>query len=311
MKKIIITNQQANERVDKFLTKEFFSYSRGEIIKKIKNGEILINGRISKPSYILKKEDVLQFKNFLKENKIILASNNKIPLKILFEDSNIIVINKRAGCQVHPSHNEKTNTLVNALINYFPKIKNVHDDSIGSELRPGIVHRLDKDTSGVMVVAKNIKSFNELKKLFKERKVFKKYIAICEGVLENKEGIIQKSIARSSSYRKQVIARKNTQTKIRSAETQYKVLEEFKNYSLVEVTPKTGRMHQIRLHLASIGNPVAGDLIYGNKCPEDKLSRQLLHAKEIEFKLFGKNYRFSAPTPTDFKDFLANIDPVR
>lgn len=319
MEKIIITKEQAGERIDKFLAKEFFSsrkialqsrdkYSRGEIIKKIKNGEILVNNNAVKPSYILEEGSVLQFKNFSEEKKNVLVANKEIPLKILFEDKNIIVINKQAGIQVHPSHNEKINTTANALLNYFPEIKNVHDDSADGKMRPGIVHRLDRDTSGVMVVAKNLKSFMELKKLFKERKVSKKYIAICEGILKNKEGVIQKPIARSSTYRKQIIARGNTKTKIKIAETRYKVLKEYKKCSLVEAMPKTGRMHQIRLHLSSIGNPIVGDLLYKNKKSETKASRQMLHAKELKFDLFGKKCNFSAPLPDDFNDFLANID---
>ena len=305
MKKIIIKNDQGEMRIDKFLKVEFFSYSRGEIIRKIKNGEVMVNSKKVKPSYVLKEGDVLQLENISekKENKLI--PNNNIKLKIIFEDENILVINKPAGLQVHPSHNEKTNTLANALVKYLPKIKNVHDESKDAFLRPGIVHRLDKDTSGVLMVAKNKKTLNELKKLFKDRMVAKKYVAVCEGIFEKKEGVIEKSIARSTSYRKQVIARKNTKTKVRKAVTKYKVIGEKGNYSTVEVFPKTGRMHQIRIHLASEGHPVVGDLVYGH-CSLAK--RQLLHAKEIKLELFGQKYAFSAPVPTDFRGFWASID---
>lgn len=309
MKKIIITKQQANERIDKFLAKEFFSYSRGEIIKKIKNGEILVNNKAIKPSYILEEGSVLRFKNFSEEKNNVLVANKEIPLKILFEDKNIIVIDKQAGIQVHPSHNEKINTIVNVLLNYFPEIKNVHDDSADGKMRPGIVHRLDKDTSGVMVIARNKKTFNELKKKFKDRSIEKTYVAICEGIFNGKEGVIKKPIARSSDYRRQVIAGKNTKTKTRDAVTNYKVSKEFKNFSLVEVAPKTGRMHQIRIHFAFLGHPIVGDLIYGSS-KKDKISskRQLLHAKKLKFELFGEKHVFIAPMPRDFKDFLANID---
>ena len=291
-------------RIDKFLSMEFFLYSRGEIIKKIKDGEVVVNSKKVKPSYILKEKDVLQIKNFSesKENKLI--PNNEIKLKIIFEDENVIAINKPAGIQVHPSHNEKTNTIANALIKYFPKIKNVHDESKDAFLRPGIVHRLDKDTSGVLAVAKNQKAFDELKKLFKDRKISKKYVAICEGIFAKKEGLIKKPIARSTSYRKQVIARKNTLTKIRNAETKYRVIKEQANFSVVEVFPKTGRMHQIRIHLASEGHPVVGDLVYGKN---SSAKRQLLHAEELKFELLGKKYDFLASLPLDFKNFLANV----
>ena len=300
-------------RIDKFLSMEFFllcknvsqdKYSRGEIIKKIKDGEVSVNLKKVKPSYILKEKDVLQIENFSESKENKLTPNTEIKLKIIFEDENVIAINKQAGIQVHPSHNEKTNTIANALIKYFPKIKNVHDESKDAFLRPGIVHRLDKDTSGVLAVAKNQKAFNELKKLFKDRKISKKYMAICEGIFAKKEGLIEKPIARSTSYRKQVIARKNTLTKIRKAETRYKVIKEQANFSVVEVFPKTGRMHQIRIHLASEGHPVVGDLVYGKN---SSAKRQLLHAEELKFELLGKKYDFLASLPPDFKKFLANV----
>jgi len=291
-------------RIDKFLKVEFFLYSRGEIIKKIKDGEVVVNSKKVKPSYILKEKDVLQIKNFSESKESKLIPNNEIKLKIIFEDENVIAINKPAGIQVHPSHNEKTNTIANALIKYFPKIKNVHDESKDAFLRPGIAHRLDKDTSGVLAAAKNQKAFNELKKLFKDRKISKKYVAICEGIFAQKEGLIEKPIARSTSYRKQVIARKNTLTKIRNAETKYKVIKEYDNFSVVEVFPKTGRMHQIRIHLASEGHPVVGDLVYGKN---SSAKRQLLHAEELKFELLGKKYDFLASLPPDFKNFLANV----
>ncbi|HOW60544.1 MAG TPA: RluA family pseudouridine synthase [Candidatus Moranbacteria bacterium] len=309
MQNIVVKKKFADIRLDKFLSKEFFSHTRGEIIKKIKEEKISVNGKKTKPSYILKENDIVGLKNFSKEGadkKLI--KNSKIPLEIIFENSDIVVINKQAGIQVHPSHNEKINTIANALLAHFPEIAKVHDDSVGGESRPGIVHRLDKDTSGVMVIARNKKTFNELKKKFKDRSISKKYVAICEGIFEKKQGVIKKPIARSSNYRKQIIAKKNTKTKIRPAETEYKVIKESKEYSFVEVVPKTGRMHQIRLHLASMGHPVVGDLLYKNRGDKDKAKRQLLHAEKLEFEIFNKKYTFLVPLPQDFIDFLANID---
>ncbi|HOX10983.1 MAG TPA: RluA family pseudouridine synthase [Candidatus Moranbacteria bacterium] len=304
MQIIKIKKDNVGFRIDKFLVQKEASFSRGEIITKIKDGEVVVNSKKVKPSYILKEKDVLQIKNFSESKESKLIANNEIKLKIIFEDENVVVINKQAGIQVHPSHNEKTNTIANALIKYFPKIKNVHDESKDAFLRPGIVHRLDKDTSGVLAVAKNQKAFNELKKLFKDRKISKKYVAICEGIFAQKEGLIEKPIARSTSYRKQVIARENTLTKIRKAETRYKVIKEQDNFSVVEVFPKTGRMHQIRIHLASEGHPVVGDLVYGKN---SSAKRQLLHAEELKFELLGKKYDFLASLPPDFKNFLANV----
>lgn len=311
MRKITVKSEQIGKRIDKFLAEEFFLYSRGEIIKKIKMGEVSVNKKSVKPGHIIKKGDILEIENFSKKEKNEkLVGNKKILLEVIFENKDIIVVNKQAGIQVHPSYNEKRNTLVNALLEHFPEIASVHDDSADGAFRPGIVHRLDKDTSGIMVVARNKNAFDELKKHFKNRTIEKKYVAICKGIFKEKSGSIKKTLARSADYRRQVIARKNTKTKTRNAITEYKVAKECGNFSVVEVFPKTGRMHQIRVHLSSEGHPVIGDLIYSKKEKNQKKSgktakRQLLHAKELKFELFGKKYVFSAKLPQDFEDFLA------
>ncbi len=310
MEKITIQKEDAGKRIDKFLAEEFFLYSRGEIIRKIKKGEVGVNSKNIKPSYMLEEGDSVMLENFSQsgsEKKLV--ANEKIPLEILFKDENIIVVNKQAGLQVHPSANEKMNTLSNALVAHFPEIAGVHDDSQGAQLRPGIVHRLDKDTSGVMVIARNQMAFAELKKLFASHQVEKNYVALCEGIFEKKEGVIEKPLARSTSYHKQVIARQNTKTIVREAVTRYKVLEERSGYSLVGAFPKTGRMHQIRIHLASVGHPVVGDAVYAlkGKNAEKSAPRQLLHAQELKFSLFGQPYDFIAPIPADFEKFLADI----
>jgi 23S rRNA pseudouridine1911/1915/1917 synthase len=235
--------------------------------------------------------------------------NSKIKINVLHTDENIIVINKPAGLQVHPSSTEKEKTLVNGLLAKFPEIKDVHDESLGAFLRPGIVHRLDKDTSGVMIIARNKKAYFELKKLFQDRKIHKKYVALVFGQLREKKGIITKAIARSSDYKKQVIAGEKTKTKIRSAVTKFKVIQKYSDYSLVEAMPMTGRMHQIRIHFFSIGHPVVGDKKYQfKKQPLKSADRQLLHAETIDFQLFGQPFSFSAPIPKDFTDFLANLE---
>lgn len=311
MEKIIIEQKNIGKRIDKFLAEEFFLYSRGEINKKIKKGDVLVNGKTIKPSYALEYGDEIMLENFSKEKEEGIFSNNDIPLDVIFENEDIIVINKPAGIQVHPSHNERKKTLVNGLVARFPEIMDVHDGSVDADLRPGIVHRLDKDTSGVMVIARNMKSFDALKESFKERHVEKKYVAIASGIFSEKEGVIEKPIARSTSYRKQVIARNNTKTTIRSAMTSYKVRSEHGEYSVVDVFPKTGRMHQIRIHLASVGHPVVGDMVYGDKksiTGKNGASRQLLHAESISFTLFGEKYEFLAPLPKDFLDFLNDIN---
>lgn len=309
MKKIIIAKNDSNQRIDKFLVGEFFSYTRGEIIRQIKNGNILVNEKKIKPSYFLKEEDRISV-NF-EEIPEELVPDEKVDFEIIYEDENIIVINKPAGLKVHPAKlpsNEKT--LVNGLLHQFPQIKNVGDDP---KIRPGIVHRLDRDTSGAMVIAKNQAAFLELKKKFKNREVMKKYWTLVYGKLENKSGIIEKPIARSASYKKQIIAGKKTKTVIRSAVTGYKVIREFGECSLLEVSPKTGRMHQIRIHLFSIGNPVLGDKIYKKKNLKKMImaKRQMLHAKHIRFSLFGKEYDFTVEIPADFGEVLEFLTKSR
>ncbi len=306
MKKIIISAENAQKRIDKFLAEEFFLYSRGEIVKKIKDGEVRLNGGSIKPSYRLEENDEIEIEDFSNQQKILLA-NSDIKLEINFENENMLVINKPAGIQVHPGSYEQNDTITNGLLAKYSELVDVHDEAPDAFLRPGIVHRLDKDTSGVMVIAKNKLAFDELKKLFKTREIAKKYVAIVEGILKEKSGIINKPLARSAGYSKQVVARKNTKTKIREAITEYVVLREFKNYSLLEVSPKTGRMHQIRVHLASLGHPVVGDFVYGSK-EKKEAERQLLHASELKFVLFGKEYVFEVNVPKDFEMFVAKME---
>lgn len=309
MKKIIVDKISAGVRLDKFLAREFFSLglTRGEIIRNIKEGNILVNNKAVKPSYKLGENDEVMADIKKQENKIV--PNPEIKVNIIYEDENIIAVDKPAGISVHPGSAEQNDTLVNGLLVKYPEVENIHDQIGDSYLRPGIIHRLDKETSGVMVTARNMKTFEELKNLFKTGKISKKYIAIVYGKLEEKSGIIDKNIARAATYRKQVIASGKTKTLIRPAVTEYKVAKEFKGYSLVEVRPKTGRMHQIRIHMFSIGHPIVGDKLYKMKnIKELSAPRQMLHAEKIKFELFGKKYSFKSGPPADFLEILRNID---
>jgi 23S rRNA pseudouridine1911/1915/1917 synthase len=328
MKEIIINKNNVGKRIDKFLASYFASaeaikdkqklfssgITRKEITRNIRAGKVLVNGKEIKPGYVLRSNDIIIYKQLTTDHKLLKNPNLKI--QIIYQDENIIVVDKPAGIAVHPSKSSENNTLVNWLIAKFPEVKEVIDSpshmrdiyqvyTTDPKLRPGIVHRLDKNTSGVMVIARNLKSFEELKKLFKEHKVEKKYLALVYGILENKKSVIEKPIARAGNYKKQTIAGRKTKTKIREAVTEYEVLKEFNNYSLLKVIPKTGRMHQIRVHLFSIGHPVAGDKLYKlkkNSRLSIEIPRQMLHAEQIKFKLFGKKYFFSAPMPKDFQE---------
>jgi 23S rRNA pseudouridine1911/1915/1917 synthase len=226
-------------------------------------------------------------------------------LNIIYQDDDIIIIDKPANLIVHPDNPNQKNTLIDQLIKYCPSIKNIGDEP----LRPGIVHRLDKDTSGLIVVAKNNQAFEHLKKQFQERKVIKKYLALVHGQVKNNKGTITKAISpsRKSHLKRSALLNKNA----KSAWTEYRVIKKFNNYTLLEVYPKTGRTHQIRVHLASIGHPIAGDKQYKFKrqtAPEG-LSRQFLHAAYLKFKLpSGKIMKFQSELPKDLKKVLLNLD---
>ena len=272
-------------------------------------------------------------------NKSIkLEPDFNIPLSIVYEDSDVVVLNKQAGISVHPSINELSGTITNALIAKYPEIQGVGDDPI----RPGIVHRLDKDTSGLLVVAKNQKTFEFLKKEWhppdrmthqndsvglasavraREGQVVKKYFALVFGHLKNEKGEIKSELTRSiKDFRKRMVVKpeKNSEKTINGklAITEYKVLKIFKDYSLVEVYPKTGRMHQIRVHMASLGHPIAGDKIYGhayrqagkNKKVPKGLTRQFLHAYYLKFSLpDGKSVALESDLPSDLSSVLTEL----
>ncbi|MAF20863.1 MAG: RNA pseudouridine synthase [Parcubacteria group bacterium] len=225
--------------------------------------------------------------------------------KIIYQDNDIIIINKPAGLTIHPTKPEQNNTLVDQLIKHYPAIKKIGDDP----LRPGIVHRLDKDTSGLIIIAKSNKAFNYLKKQFQARKVIKKYMALVHGKVKDNQGTITKSISFSKKDYKKRSALLDEKSK--SAWTEYKIVKRFDNYTLLEVYLKTGRTHQIRIHLKSIGHPIVGDKQYKfkrQKTPQG-LSRQFLHAQYLKFrKSDGKIAEFKSELPEDLKNILLKIN---
>src|SRR3990167_9090887 len=230
--------------------------------------------------------------------EVKLESDLNIPLNIVYEDDDVVVINKQAGISVHPGINELSGTIANALIAKYPEIIGIGEDPI----RPGIVHRLDKDTSGLLVVARNQKTFEFLKKEWQEGRVVKKYFALVWGCPKKESGEIVSELARSrKDFRKRMVVKTGKEKEIQGkmAITEYKVIKKFKDYSLLEVYPKTGRTHQIRIHMASLGHSVVGDKVYGkNKKIPEGLTRQFLHAYYLSFGLpaqaglFGKRLAF-------------------
>lgn len=224
-------------------------------------------------------------------------------LKIIYQDKDVIVIDKPAGIAVHPTskHDDKP-TIVGIVSKTNPEIKNVGEDP----LRPGIVHRLDKETSGLLVVAKNNETFFELKKQFQERKVEKKYIALVSGALERDEGVIKTPLVKMGARTRISVTSSESS---RAAVTEYKVIERYKEYTLVEVRPKTGRQHQIRVHFTSINHPVACDKLYGRKskkCPPG-LNRHFLHSSYLKFQLANALMEFESELPDDLKRTLKTL----
>ncbi|MFU0783384.1 MAG: Pseudouridine synthase RluA, 23S rRNA- or tRNA-specific [Thermoanaerobacterium thermosaccharolyticum] len=291
---IIAEKDDVNKRIDSFLASEL-DYTRSYLKKLILDGLVKVNGSSIKPNYKLKEGDSVDV-NIPEAEEIDLKPEN-IPLDIIYEDDDIIVINKPQGMVVHPAPGNYSGTLVNALLYHCKNLS-----GINGELRPGIVHRLDKDTSGVMVVAKNDKAHLDLSNQIKERTILKKYIAIVEGVIKDDEGSIEAPIGRDHVERKKMAVIEDG----RYALTLYKVLERYKNNSLIEATIKTGRTHQIRVHMSYIGHPIVGDEVYGYKKQRFNLLGQALHSKLLGLVHPSKKIymEFEAPIPEYFERLI-------
>lgn len=295
-------------RLDKFLAEQLIEYSRAYIQRMIEEGNISVNEARKDKKYILKENDEIEV-CFKEPEEISLEPDSLVKFKVVFENNDFAIIDKPAGLVVHPSDTHKKGTLANGLLAKWPKIKDVGEDI----MRPGIVHRLDKDTSGLMIIAKTNESFFWLKKQFQEKKVEKKYLTLVFGQLKDKEGVISAPIARAGG--KQVaIGRGRVSKKAkkrREAETEFKVRKLFNEFSLVEAYPKTGRMHQIRVHFSSIGHPVVGDKKYASKKTFQKMPfyRQFLHSAEISFFVpDGRKVSFSSDIPEDLASFLETLE---
>ncbi len=292
-----------HERIDVFLARQMQEMSRSGIQKLIVCKNVTVNDNFIKPSYKLSHGDVVVVE--IEENKSNVVVPEKIPLDMLYEDEEVLVVNKSAGMIVHPVKLSQRGTLVNALLAHTGKLSTVN-----GLLRPGIVHRLDKDTSGALIVAKSDRSHLNISEQIKHRKVKRRYKALVLGGIEPDRGEIIVPVGRHAVSRQKMWVR---YAGGREAVTSYEVIEKFRIhnavYSLLDVSLKTGRTHQIRVHMASIGHPVAADAVYGKKAEHIFIKRQALHAELIGFlhPVTGKYMEFRAPLPEDIKKQIEEL----
>ena len=298
MKKIISDNK--GKRIDAYIS-EKEEITRTTAQRLIEDGNILVNGKKQKSSYKVSIGDIITIEEV--EAKPIELKAQDIPIEIIYEDNDIIVVNKPKGMVVHPGNGNPEGTLVNAIM----AICKDSLSGIGGEIRPGIVHRLDKDTSGLLIVAKNDKAHVNISEQIKNHEVKKTYIALVRGIIKENEATIDMPIGRSNSDRKKMAVTKNGKNAI----THIKVLKRYDNkYTLLEINIETGRTHQIRVHLSHIGYPIIGDYIYSNGKNEFGVVGQCLHAKRLEFKhpTSGKKIILEAPLPEYFEKILQELE---
>ena len=295
----------AGERLDRFLAAALESQSpgtpslsRSEIQRLIKAGLVTVNGAPSKPAYRVEVGDSIAVRILAPEPETV--APEQIPLDVLYEDADLAAVNKPAGMVVHPAYGNRTGTLVNAALARWPEMRNV-----GGEERAGIVHRLDKDTSGVILLAKTPAALESLQRQFKRRSIYKRYLALVEGIPSSSSGLIEAPLGRDPRRRKRIAVVREG----REAATRYDLIEEFDAHALLSVEPLTGRTHQVRVHLAWLGHPVVGDRIYGYRKQRFRLKRLFLHAAElhIDQPTTGQRLELKAPLPTSLESLLSKL----
>lgn len=293
---IIVNLEDEGKRIDKFIAENLPTFSRSYIQTLINNNFVKVNNKTIKSSYKVLENDKVEVFIKKEENKLI---PKDIKLDVVYEDKNLIIINKPQGMVVHPGSGNNTNTLVNALLFHYKDLS-----SVNGENRPGIVHRLDKDTSGLLMVAKNDKTHKNLAKQLKDKSVVRVYLALVNGVIKEERGLINAPIGRDPKKRTRMTVIKDGKEAI----THFKVLERFKSFTLVECKLETGRTHQIRVHMAYINHPLVGDTTYG---PKKSLygNKQYLHAKELSFihPTSKKEVTFKSELPNYFNKTLDSL----
>lgn len=303
MEKFVVEIEQVGKRLDLFVISVIKDLSRMNAKRLIEDGNVQVNSKNSKVSYKVQNGDIIEI--HIPEAKQLDLKAQEIPIEVVYEDSDIIVVNKPKGLVVHPANGNWDGTLVNAIM----AICKDSLSGIGGEVRPGIVHRLDKDTSGLLIIAKNDKAHINMSNEIKNREVKKVYIALVRGIVAENEATINMPIGRSNKDRKKMAVVKNGKEAI----THFKVIKRFDKYTLLEVKIDTGRTHQIRVHLSEIGHPVVGDEIYSNGKNEFGVHGQLLHAKSLDFKhpIKGKDMHLEAELPEEFKNILKKLEEER
>lgn len=298
LKEFIIDENSVNCRLDVYLSQEFEDKSRSYIQKLVDEGNITVNGKNKKSNYKLKIDDKITI-NLPELEELVIQPEN-IELDILYEDSDLIVINKNQGMVVHPAPGNYTGTLVNALVYHCKDLS-----GINGVARPGIVHRIDKDTSGILVIAKNDNAHKKLAEQLKEHSMKREYVALVEGIIKEESGMVDKPLGRHPKERiKMAIVSGG-----KRAVTHYEVVERFERNTLVKCILETGRTHQIRVHMSYIGHPLVGDPIYGYKKQKFSLNGQMLHAKKLGFihPTTEKYMEFESEIPDYFIDVLKKL----
>ncbi len=293
MEKLIV--EEENIRLDQYLSNNL-NISRSKIQKLLKQNKIIVNGKVEKSSYLVKIDDEIDIDSELDFTIKIEAKN--IPLDIVYEDSYLMIINKKSGMVVHPAPGHYTDTLVNALLYHF----NIKETT---NIRVGIVHRLDKDTSGLMIVAKNDEVLDKLSNMIKEKQVKRHYLALVEGIISHDSGTIDAPIGRDVNTREKMMV---TDINSKEAITHFKVLKRYNKYTLVECILETGRTHQIRVHMAYINHPIVNDPIYNKK--KSNSFGQMLHSKSIEFihPITLEKIYFEVEPPKEFLKIIESIE---
>ena len=299
MKEYIVSQEEKGKRLDTYIPSVDTDITRTSAQRLIEDGNILVNGKNAKVSYKIQENDKISVE-IPKPKQIELKAQN-IPIEIIYEDSDIIVVNKPKGMVVHPANGNPDGTLVNAIM----AICKDSLSGIGGEIRPGIVHRIDKDTSGLLIVAKNDNAHVKMSEQIKNHEVKKTYIALVRGVFKENEATIDMPIGRSPSDRKKMAVDKNG----KEAVTHFKVIKRYNKYTYIKVKIDTGRTHQIRVHLSQIGYPIVGDAVYSNGKNPWGVEGQCLHAKSIRFKhpTTGKEMFIEAKIPEYFQDIIDDL----